>query len=166
MKHPIYEEVNVMKQITKDTLNQLRKSQQKDYYGSQAQSMFVNGVFNSDNWNGGDGIIRQYFYDKVNSETLVANIDVTYESFHFWGDIVITHAWYEDQNYVTITFSGTLEENEQLQIDSYEHTAYFTWYKSRGRTESGKFDGRLMTEDEYLFVLNALQETGFTFDLR
>jgi hypothetical protein len=33
--------------------------------------MFVDGVFNSDNWNGGDGIIRQYFYDNVWMETKV-----------------------------------------------------------------------------------------------
>lgn len=153
--------------VTKEILTKLRKSQQKSHYGSPAQSMFVDGVFSSDNWNGGDGIIRQYFYDNVWMETKVDNIDFTYENTHFWGDIIINHTWYEDQNYVTITFAGSFEKDGNLQLDDYEfeHVAYLTWYKSRGRTESVKFDGRPMTEGEYLFVLNALQETGFEFDL-
>lgn len=154
-------------QITKETLDNLRKHQQKSNYGSPAQAMFVDGVFSSDNWNGGDGIIRQYFYEKVHMDTLVDNIDFTYEAIHFWGDIIINHTWYEDQNYATITFAGSFEKDGNLQLDDYEfeHIAFLTWYKSRGRTESVKFDGRPMTEEEYLFVLNALQETGFEFDL-
>jgi hypothetical protein len=154
--------------ITKQDLSNLRNTQQKDYYGSQAQEMFIDGMFNYDNWNGGDGLVRQYFYEKVRHETLVTDIDFTYENIHFWGDIIINHTWYEDQNYATITFAGSYEENDEMNPYDYEyeHTAFFTWYKSRGRTESAKFDGQIMTEDQYLFVLNALEETGFTFDLR
>lgn len=159
-----------MKQITKDTLIQLRKTQQKEFYGSQAQPMFVDGVFNPDNWNGGDDIIRQYFSDyngKVRIGTLAMDIDFTHNSVHFWGDIIITHTWYDDQNYVTITFVGLFEKDEKLQLDDYdfEHVAFLTWYKNRGRTESVKFDGKPMTEEQYLFVLNALQETGYKFNL-
>jgi hypothetical protein len=157
-----------MVQITKEHLNKLREHQQKNYYGSQAQAMFVDGVFNSDNWNGGDGIIRQYFYDNVWMETKVSDIDFTYDSIHYWGDIIITHTWYDDQSYVTITFAGSYEKDGNLQLNDYEfeHVAFLTWYKSRGRTESVKFDGKPMTEEQYLFVLNALQETGFNFNLQ
>lgn len=154
--------------ITKETLEKLRKTQQKSNYGSQAQAMFVDGLFNYGNWNGGDGLIRQYFYDKVYMDTLVEDIDFTYESIHFWGDIIITHSWYEDQNYATIAFAGTHETDGILNPADYkfEDVAFFTWYKSRGTTESAKYNGQRMTEDQYLFVLNALQETGFQFDLR
>lgn len=152
--------------ITKETLDKLRLSQQKSHYGSPAKAMFVSGVFNSDNWNGGDGLVRQYFYDKVRHDTLVTDIDFTYNERHYWGDIIITHTFYEDQSYVTITFAGTIENMISEILENYEHVVFLTWYKNRGRTESVKFDGRLMTEEEYLFVLNALQETGFEFDIR
>lgn len=155
-------------QITKDTLDKLRSKQQKSHYGSQARAMFVDGFFNYDNWNGGDGIIRQYFSAFNNGifmDTKVTDIDFTFNSIHFWGDIVITHTSYDDQSYAIITFRGNVEIDEKTVLDTFEHTAYFTWYKSRGRTESGKFDGKLMTEEEYLFVLNAIQSTGFKFEL-
>jgi hypothetical protein len=154
--------------ITKEILDQLRSVQQKNGYGSQAQSMFVNGVFSSDNWNGGDGLIRQYFstYEgKVHQDTLVDYIEFTYKDTHFWGDIIVTHTWFDDQNYATVTFSGTVEINDELVFEKFEDVVYFTWYKNRGRTEKAKYNGLLMTEEQYLFVLNALEQTGFKFDL-
>ena len=151
--------------ITKLTLNNLRNNQQKPHYGSQAKAMFVNGVFNSDNWNGGDGLIRQYFYEKVNHETLAKDIAFTYDDTHFYGDIIVTHTSHEDQSYVTIVFAGHAEDTLIEEEEVYEHVAYFSWYKNRGRTEVAKFDGKLMVEHEYLFILNALQETGFEFNI-
>ncbi|WP_137743317.1 hypothetical protein [Robertmurraya siralis] len=157
--------------ITKETLKQLRKTQQKSNYGSQAQAMFVDGLFNYGNWNGGDGLIRQYFSkyneNSIFCDTKVTDIDFLHNEIHFWGDIIITHSWYEERNYATITFAGTCETNGILNPVDYkfEDVAFFTWYKSRGTTESAKYNGKRMTEDQYLFVLNALQETGFKFDL-
>jgi hypothetical protein len=159
-----------MKQITKEVLEQLRKTQQREYYGSQAQAMFVDGIFNPNNWNGGDRLIRQYFSeyrDGLFNDQVAAEIEFGEKETEFSGDIIINHKWFEDQNYVTIIFHGWYGVDEmndyKQQID---HIAYFTWYKSRGRTENALYNGRPMTEDEYLFVLNALQETGFDFDLQ
>lgn len=158
-----------MSKITKVILDNLRKTHQKSCYGSSAQSMFVNGKFNYSNWNGGDGLIRQFFSqyreNSVQHETKVYELSFTYEGLHFWGDIIVTHTWYEDQNYATIVFAGNTELDGVFHNDKFENVAYFTWYKSRGTTESAKYNGQPMTEEDYLFVLNAVQGTGFKFDL-
>jgi hypothetical protein len=156
-----------MKQITKVTLNQLRKTQQKEFYGSEAKAMFVDGVFNSNNWNGGDGLIRQYFYDFVYQDQKAAEIECKYGNLTFSGDLIVSHNWFDDQNYATIILKGWLYVDETDEyVRQVEDIAYFTWYKSRGTIENAMYNGKPMTEAEYLFVLNALQETGFEFDLR
>lgn len=158
-----------MPKITEETLENLRKTQQKSNFASQAHSMFVDGLFNYGNWNGGDGIIRQLFSsygeDSIRHETKVFELDFTYNSLHFWGDVIVTHTWHEDQNHATIVFSGSVEINGVYQAEKFEEVAYFTWYKNRGKTESAKYNGKQMTETEYLFILNAIQEAGFKFDL-
>lgn len=131
--------------------------------------MFIDGLFNYSNWNGGDGIIRQLFSlyrkDGVHSGTKVEDLEFTYGADEFWGDIIITHTYNNDQNYATITFSCRAEIEGVYQLDKLEHVAYFRWYKNRGTTESAKYNGERMSEDQYLFILNAIQATGFKFDL-
>jgi hypothetical protein len=153
--------------ITKETLDNLRKVQQKDYYGSQAQAMFVNRFFNPSNWNGGDGIIRQYFSDfshgKLRDGTIATEIECKFNELEFTGDIIVTHKWFDDQNYVTIILKGNIYKNNKY-IDDIEDIVYLSWYKSRGATETLIYNGSLMTEDEYIFILNALESTGYKFD--
>jgi len=154
-----------MKQITKDHLIKLRNNQQKSHYASRAKAMFKDGLFDYNNWNGGDGIIRQFFYQDSDAfmNTIVDNINFTYKDIYYWGDIIITHTINEDQSYATIAFRGDITINDVDQLERFEHVAFFTWYKSRGTTESARYNGHIMAEDEYLFVLNALQATGFEF---
>ncbi|PLR99602.1 hypothetical protein [Bacillus sp. T33-2] len=158
--------------ITKEVLNELRRTQQKSNYGSQAQEMFVDGLFNYGNWNGGDGLIRQFFsqYNEngLFCDTKVDDIDFIHNNIHFWGDIIITHSWYDDQNYATVTFAGTYENDGILNPEDYkfEDVAFFTWYKNRGKTDSARYNSKRMTEEQYLFVLNAIQEVGFNFNTR
>jgi hypothetical protein len=154
--------------IRKEDLDKRIENQQKEYYGSQAKPMFQNGVFTSDNWNGGDGLVRQYFSDfdhgKLNNDTLATEIEFKHRDIEFSGDIIVTHKWFDDQNYVTIVLRGSLYSNNNY-IKDIEHIAYFSWYKSRGCTESALYNGELMSEDSYLFLLNALESTGYKFDL-
>jgi hypothetical protein len=155
-----------MKTITKEDLHKLRLSQQKEHYGSQAEEMFINGIFNAGNWNGGDGLIRQYFYDFGYLEQKAAEVESPNGALDFSGDIIVNHQHFNDQNYVTIVLTGWLYLDEtDASPKQMEDIAYFTWYKQRGKTENALYNGKPMTEDEYLFVLNALQQTGFTFDL-
>lgn len=157
-----------MKVITKEILQILRDNQQKDYYGSQAKAMFVNGVFNPSNWNGGDGLVRQYFSDfnhgKLRDDTVAKEISFMNGNTEYSGDVIVTHTWFDDQNYVTVILRGSLYIDNQFD-DDIEDVAYFSWYKSRGSTEVAKYNGKSMTEDEYLLVLNALVATGYEFEL-
>jgi hypothetical protein len=127
--------------------------------------MFVEGVFNPDNWNGGDGIIRQYFYDFGYLEQKAEEIQCKIDDLEFEGDVIVNHQIFNDQNYATIILAGCLYDNEENYIRSIEDIVYFTWYKRRGRTENVLYNSKPITENEYLFVLNALQETGFEFNL-
>jgi hypothetical protein len=151
--------------ITKEHLHKCRLNQQKEYFGSEAKAMFVEEVFNPDNWNGGDGLVRQYFYDFGHLEQKAAEIECKFGDLDFSGDVIINHQIFNDQSYATIIFSGWLYDNENEPIRQIEDLAYLTWYKRRGRTENALHNGKPMTEDEYLFVLDALQQTGFTFNL-
>lgn len=152
--------------ITKEHLDKRRLHQQKEHFGSEARAMFVNGVFTSDNWNGGDGLIRQYFYDFCYEKQKRAEIECKFGDSIFEGDVIINHTWFNDQNYVTIIFDGWLYKSIEDEIGIViNDIVYFTWYKNRGRTENALYNSEPMTEEQYLFVLNALEKTGFKFNL-
>lgn len=150
------------REITHETLDELRHNQQKNNYGSQALQMFINGVFTGENWNGGDGIFRQFFYDYYKKEAY--EVDCTLNGLEYSVSLIISHTYFEDQNYVTIVIDGNMYRDDNYE-DSINDVAYFSWYKSRGRTELAKYNGEPITEEQYLLILNLLQATGFKFNL-
>lgn len=155
-------------EITKDLLANLREFQQKKHYGSKAEAMFVDGMFNPKNWNGGDGIIRQYFskfYGKVNNDIFASEVFFNWNGIEVDGEIIVSHKYFEDQNYVTIVLHTYHYVEEDILRDWHDDIAYLSWYKNRGTTDVMKFNGKEMSEEEYLLVLNALKASGFDFDL-
>jgi hypothetical protein len=159
-----------MIEITERHLDELRKNQQKPHYASEAKSLFIDGLFNYANWNGGDAIVRQYFSafgGKVRSGTLTEEIQFKFNKWTYEGDIIINHTVFNDYNYANIIFHHyACDEDDDKVIEWRVSTMNFIWYKNRGTIETALFDGDSMIEHEYLFTLNALQATGFEFDLQ
>jgi hypothetical protein len=135
--------------ITKEYLDELRADQQSPSFGSTAKSMFIEGVFNPDNWNGGDGHLIRNYLDSIFMDSFIADVETEF----FSGTMIATHTTDQDQNYATFVLHDPIKETHSL--------AYFSWYKSRGATEVAIFDGHLMTENEYLLILNAIQDSGY-----
>lgn len=159
--------------ITKETLERLRSNQQKPYYGSDAKAMFVDGKFNPNNWNGGDGVIRQYFsFHRDDNGYLKQHgkeVSFRWEHGGFDGDLITSHyISHNDQSYATIILDGWMDipVSEGAEDFPIHLITYFSWYKSRGQTELFNHNG-LKYSDEliYLIVLNAIEATGFNFDL-
>jgi len=155
--------MGVDKVINADQLELRRKHQQKEHFGSEAKAMFIDGQFNLDNWNGGDGVIRQYFHENSNKSS-GHEIDLKYNGIEYNVDFIVTHTYYNDSNYATIIIKGWqyYNDNEYYYL---EDIAYFSWYKNRGKTDIAIYNGYRMSEQQYLFILNLIEQTGFKFDL-
>lgn len=128
--------------------------------------MFKNGVFNPDNWNGGDDLIRNWiakiFYE------VDALPSIGWSMFECrsgsWatglthGDsntiaLVATLTFYDDQSYLFFCHEWSDERNEEKEnFDIY----FFSWYKNRGRTDVATFNGQPMTEEQYCKLLTML----------
>lgn len=121
------------------------------HLGSEPKPMFENGVFSTSNWNGGDAIIRQFCYMLENNH---------FGEFVTYGNneeqLVCKFYRYEDETYVSIVHIQTVMNNEQYEtnIDNYE----FSWYKNRGRINKAASNGNVMTEFEYITLLNTIED--------
>lgn len=150
--------------IERDDLQKLRDSQQKSRFASEAKSMFVNGEFNTDNWNGGDGNIRQFTYDvdwKWGNNNRCWEIDWKVGDHNHSGDAIVQYVHFEDFNYVTIIVRG-------YDCDDDEHDWYLDqyliqYYKNHGKTDRILYNGNPITEEQYLVLLNLIEQTGFEF---
>jgi hypothetical protein len=151
--------------ITKEILDHLRSNQQKPYFGSEAKAMFVNGEFNPSNWNGGDGLIRQWTEEVKYNEELRDWYELNWKDDCFEYDcaFIVNYSNYEDMNYVTIILDGSRFDGDE----SYDFldTITIAWYKSRGKTDHIKYNAYYITEDQYILLLNLIEKTGFKFVL-
>lgn len=134
--------------ITKETLEKLRRKHSVYKYESP---MFIDGKFNPDNCNGGDNLIRDYFYEiELNGDWQKCyglNDGYLIVDFHYCSFL--------DQSYAVI-----IHDNGE-----YHDIYYFSWYKHLCQTEVAKFNGRDMTEEEYIRLLNMIEETGYRFKI-
>jgi hypothetical protein len=139
--------------IDKNILEQLREKQLSNKnLGSPPKAMFTNGIFNSENWNGGDDLIREYLYYIENTEYSRSYIDLEVDDECI--TMIVNFNYVEDQSYATIIVDG-------LDYDIY----FFTWYKHRGRTEKAILNGKLITEKQYISLLNLIEKTGYKFTI-
>jgi hypothetical protein len=135
--------------ITKGYLEELHHGsleKAKSAFANVPRRLFVDGEFNEDNWRGGDASLIREFFRENYGKTIIRDVN---DDEGFQWTFIIKHIQYEDQNYATITIHETQKE--------IFHQVLFSWYKERGRTEKAIFNGREMTEEEYLFVLNLIQ---------
>jgi hypothetical protein len=146
--------------ITKDDLEKLRIRQYEEFNkrgtNSKPSPMFINGKFNPDNWAGGDNIIRHYFYEIETSDSWQRGYEVSS------GYLIVNFYYYEDQAYAVIIHDDVDKYWENGQIEHHD-VYYFSWYKHRGQTEVAKLNGHDITEEEYIRLLNLIEETGYRF---
>lgn len=118
--------------------------------GSEPRPLFKKGLFDMDNWNGGDDVIRQ-FISYIQEQT------EWYQVFSKNNQTLIARYVYDnDDNYIYIT-----------HVNEYGNSAkwIFKWYKNRGRIDKAIYDDSVMTEIDYLYLLNKIKTiTGFKFD--
>lgn len=158
--------------ITEQTLEMLRKEKERKYIekgnSTLPSSLFLNGEFNKDNWSAGDAILRDFIY-YLNEECFNTISDVFYysellednseECFEFPVFFMATHYIECDEKYTVINIH---------QDQSYVFKTYtIKWYKDRGRIDHITFNGELITEKEYLKLLNFIQDFNiYDFKIR
>jgi hypothetical protein len=146
--------------ITKEILEKLRKEQfeymrAKYPMGDLPKSMFIGGKFNFNNWNGADDLIRCYFYDVEMSDKW----QIGYELRD--GYLIVNLFYHWDQAFA-IVIHYWLNNSEEM-FEEIHDIYYFSWYKHRGHTDIAIKNGHIMTEDEYIELLNLIEKTGYEF---
>ena len=139
-----------------DTLTRLKRNQEyieNNYIplgmGSKPKPLFLNGLFNEDNWNGGDSIIRQYTSYIENS--------YDYERVYTYGDkkLFVSFSYYDDEKDILFTL-----KNSNGTYVTWE----FEWYKNRGRIDNAEYCTNEMRECDYIELLEIIEEmTDFRF---
>jgi len=141
--------------ITKSTLEDLRRYRKENPGLLEAEDiipMFIRGEFNKDNWSGGDDIIR-LFTDELQMEFL--HESKTYKDID--RILIVTFDNDGSNNVVRMTCIS----NRGSNIDNYE----VGWYKSRGKTDYIKRNGQDITEEQYVELINIIEETSdFRFE--
>jgi hypothetical protein len=144
--------------ITKELL--INRKPKSEY----SQPLFINNQFNKDNWNGKEAIIRQFTYwlERQENEKYYAEfdyLDYGYEMIANWD-------YFEDQTYVTITLrkywhDAQTDEEAEFTYDTY----LITYYKNRGKIDGIFKNGKLIDFDEYVYLLNIIEASGFEFEI-
>lgn len=149
--------------ITNKTLIKLREEMIQEFIKMENKSLpeplFINGNFNENNWMGGDNILRHfgYYLEDIGNEIIKSlyQCDLYPEE--------------DEDNYsmVPIYFMAKrFHFNEETYIlinihqDGSNEFATYTmkWYKCRGRIDHVTFNGKLITEEQYLKLLNFIQD--------
>jgi uncharacterized protein YihD (DUF1040 family) len=161
------------KVFTKEQLATFRQNRYKEYHSSSSLKeayskepvpLFLDGKFVKSNYFGGDDIIRNFFTEISESDEPIMFPEVSFdydEKSYFVG---ITAMKLETAHFVTFAFctSGlVLEQQNNKQIF---HIGVFNFEKENlDNIQMAWFDGREMTENDYLLILNTLKATGFNF---
>ena len=133
--------------FTKEILEKLRKSRE--------QALFIDGIFNPNNWNGGDDVIRE-FTKYVERKS---GFFCEFESKKYLYQIFCVYQFIDDEKYFTIT---VIKDNGSREnVDSY----VINYYKDRGTTNWIFKNGKIINEDEYIELLNLLEQGGFKFSI-
>ena len=117
-------------------------------FDSTCKRMFLDGKFNTDNWNGRDSVIRQFL--------------MAIETYDIPRDYSVSVLGCP----VSITCNLTYDDDDRLAtVNVDKDVYYFGWYKNRGKTDCAKKNGNDMTEKDYVVLLNILELTGYKFNL-
>lgn len=128
-------------------------------YGSIPSPLFIGNKFNLKNWNGGDAVIRQFTFnlEKSDHNSYVKEFEWKYKS----GDLIANWDYFNDQNYVQITLRVYDDRVEEWGYEQF----LITYYKRRGAIDLIRKNGKTITLDEYVELLNIIESTGFRFDM-
>lgn len=156
--------------FNKEVLEKLRVNRLKNYhtnksekemYGQEPVPLFIEGLFNRRNYFGGDDIIRSYFTEINESKNGIANPEVTIEDDNVKNVGVIAQQ-YENENYIIffITITGiNIQSVEQI----FDMAVFGLRKENINNIDFCWFNGKDMTEEEYCYLLNTIQATGFDF---
>lgn len=151
---------------TVDIIKRLFKKKQREtknnpHYASEVKPLFdEEGNFNPGNWCSGQDLIRLKLYE--NELDLPGN---SYRASKYQEDrhdsrlIVIADLVRDEYEewYFTINI---------INIDTNVFDTYISnWYKGRGCTHAIRFNGEPITIDQYVKVLNILEDFNFFTDL-
>jgi hypothetical protein len=138
-------------------------SSEKEKYGQEPIPLFIDEKFNKKNYFGGDDIIRAYFTEISDNEEGIAFPEVTIElnegNVRTVGMIA---QQYENQNYINfyITITGiNLHPVKQV----FDMAVFGIKKDDINNIDFCWFNGKEMSEEDYCYVLNCIQATGFNF---
>lgn len=154
--------------ITVSDLKDRTQRKQKEVTDSKA--MFDEwGIFKEDNWNGGEGVIRQFTsYLDWECETNQYNKEFYFErdEVSIDGWLISTYSCLDDINYVQITLHYYTCKDED-NCSSWKQDQYLVkWYKNRGKTDVILKNGKPIKIKQYVKLLNIIESTGFKFDMK
>lgn len=125
----------------------------KSTLNSVPERLFIDGNFNKDNWNGGGDVIRQF----------TNHIEDLYEWRQLYNNIektMVVELICEDEEYTANIV--VIKHGINIEVGTYS----IGWYKHRGKTDKITLNNRLLTEDEYIELLNIIEEvTDFKFSI-
>lgn len=155
-------EINEIEKITFELLLSLQEkaynyTKESKNYDSESSPLFITVnpkekndidyyIFNPKNWNGGDDLIRQ----------LIITYEDDYELF----------SEKENEN-LKFIYRHQENDNKSFSIIINNSDVYnICWYKKRGNTENILLNGRTIDMEDYIELLNYLQDNNiFIFDL-
>lgn len=149
------EDDNMIKQETLQKLHDETLANPGCMKVEHIERLFVNGEFNSENWNGGDGaLIRRVINDFKDRHKIFQNTNI------------LDNANEELLNdYLIANVDSWLDETYTTFITESNEIFFFKYYKDRGNITVALKDGHNMTEDEYLILLNKLERCGYDFGI-
>jgi len=139
------------------------KLSEKEKYEKEPIPLFIDGKFNKNNYFGGDDIIRSYFTEINQSTEGIAfpeiSIELDNQSVRTVGLIA---QQYENKEYINfyITITGiNLNPVEQV----FDLAVFGIKKNDINNIDFCWFNGKEMTEEDYCYLLNCIQATGFNF---
>lgn len=139
------------------------KLSEKEKYGKEPIPLFIDGRFNKNNYFGGDDIIRSYFTEINTCEEGLAfpeiSIELDNQNIKTVGMVA---QQYENKEYIHfyITITGiNLQPVEQV----FDLAVFGIKKEDINNIDFCWFNGKEMTEEDYCYLLNCIQATGFNF---
>lgn len=144
----------VIGHVDKEVLERLQAIRISAYRRSRTiysipKRLFIDGKFNTENWNGGDAsLIRRICNLVIDGEGIFSNNKFVKDDTSLYIE-----AEFDDDDWRVNFKFGNKGREESYTIG---------WYKSRGRTEVAEHNGETMTENEYIEFINMILDvTGY-----